>query len=266
MTTESHANRAAVTFEDVTAVLGDAVVLDRASATVPAGSCTAIVGPNGAGKTTLLMALLGRIPFRGHIAFAGGASRPRIGYVPQRLDFDRGLPLTAREFLCLNWQRRPLWLGLAKNHRLRAEALLAAVDAGHLAGRRAGDLSGGELQRLLLALALGRDPELLILDEPTSGVDFQAEEKVYLLLERLRRERGFTQIMVSHDIPGVARHASHVIGLNRRVVFEGAPGLTVTRDSLADAFAPPWERFAEPAGPSAHSRKGACHARPVAHP
>ena len=220
---------AAVTFEDVTAVLGDATVLEHVSASAPAGSCTVIVGPNGAGKTTLLLAILGRIAYRGRIAFGAGDSPPRLGYVPQRFDFDRGLPLTVREFLCLNWQRRPLWLGLAKKHRARAEELLALVETEHLAARRVGALSGGELQRLLLALALGRDPELLLLDEPTSGVDFHAEENVYSLLERLRRARGFTQIMVTHDIPGAARHATHVIGLNRRVIFEGAPEQTIAR-------------------------------------
>ncbi|MCX6357408.1 MAG: ATP-binding cassette domain-containing protein, partial [Candidatus Aureabacteria bacterium] len=111
-----------------------------------------IVGPNGAGKTTLLLALLGEVPYRGRIIISGheGGRCSRIGYVPQRLAFDRGIPITVTEFLTMGVQRKPLWLGINRPLRAQALQLLASVDAGYLAARRLGALSGGEMQRVLL--------------------------------------------------------------------------------------------------------------------
>lgn len=198
----------------------------------------ALVGPNGAGKTTLLLALLGDLPYRGTIrrtAIAGG--RPaRIGYVPQRLQFDRGLPMTVREFLAMGPQRRPLWLGTRRRVREAGRELLAAVGGEALEMRALGVLSGGELQRVLLALALQQDPDILVLDEPAAGVDVQGGYLLCELLERLRRERGFTQLMVSHDLPTVTHHATHVILLNRCVAAEGAPRTVLTEANLAAVF------------------------------
>jgi len=160
----------------------------------------------------------------------------RIGYVPQRLQFDRGLPMTARDFLVMGLQRRPLFLGTQRAVRGRAQDLLASVHAESLENRMLGVLSGGELQRVLLALALEQEPELLVLDEPASGVDVQGGQLFCELLERLRRERGFTQLMVSHDLPTITHHATHVIMLNRRVVAEGPPRDVLTPANLGAVF------------------------------
>ena len=228
----------AVAFEGVGVRLGGFDLLEEVTATVPRGGCTAVVGPNGAGKTTLLLALLGDLPYRGTIrrtAIAGG--RPaRIGYVPQRLQFDRGLPMTVREFLAMGPQRRPLWLGTRRRVREAGRDLLAAVGGEALETRALGVLSGGELQRVLLALALQQDPDILVLDEPAAGVDVQGGYLLCELLERLRRERGFTQLMVSHDLATVTHHATHVILLNRRVAAEGAPQAVLTEANLAAVF------------------------------
>lgn len=230
-------NRAAVTFTDVTVAMGGNTILDGVTARVPRGSSTAIVGPNGAGKTTLLLALLGQVSYRGRIDLAApGGGRPRIGYVPQRLSFDRGMPLTVLEFMAMGWQRLPFWFGIRKPHRDRARELLAPVKAGGLENRRLGALSGGELQRVLLALALGQNPDLLVLDEPASGVDFQGEHIFCELLEGLRRKLGFTQLMVSHDLATVTHHATHVICLNRKVAAEGPPREVLTNDTLTAIF------------------------------
>jgi zinc transport system ATP-binding protein len=184
------------------------------------------------------MALLRQVPSEGDISIPeakpGGA--PRIGYVPQRLQFDRGLPMTVRDFLVMGLQRQPLWLGTKRIHRERARGLLADVRAETLEGRMLGVLSGGELQRVLLALALAQDPDLLVLDEPASGVDIQGGLLFCELLERLRRERSFTQLMVSHDLATVTHHATHVILLNRRVVAEGPPREVLTPEHLASVF------------------------------
>lgn len=234
-----------VEFRDVSVRRGGLSILENVSAVVPAGSCTVVVGPNGAGKTTLLMALLGEIRHAGDIRIGvpaveetdgGKPRRPRVGYVPQRLSMDRGMPLTVTEFLVMGAQRTPLWTGARSAPKRRALALLERVQAEHLARRRLGGLSGGETQRVLLALALQRDPELLVLDEPSAGVDFQGEHLFCELLEELRAARGFTQIMVSHDLGMVAHHATHVIGLKRRVLAEGSPGEVLTGRVLTELF------------------------------
>lgn len=229
---------AAVAFSRVAVAFEGVSILDDVTASVPRGGCTAVVGPNGAGKTTFLMALLGQVPVRGDIRIGhlpDGRS-PRIGYVPQRLQFDRGLPLTVRDLLVMGPQRGPLWCGTRARHRDAARVLLQAVKAEPLEQRRLGALSGGELQRVLLALALQREPDLLVLDEPAAGVDVQGGYLFCELLERLRRERGFTELMVSHDLGTVAHHATHVILLNRRVVAEGSPGDVLTAPNLLGVF------------------------------
>ena len=229
---------AALRFEHLSVQRGGLQVLEDVNASVPRGSCTAIVGPNGAGKTTLLKALLGELPHQGGILFPDcpPGQRLRVGYVPQKLDFDRGLPLTVAEFLALGFQGRPLWFGVARRWRCRAEELLAAVQARKLVKRRLGALSGGELQRVLLALALLQDPELLLLDEPEAGVDFRGGFVFCELLESLRQERHFTQLMVSHDLSIVTHHATHVICLNRRVLAEGPPRETLLPATLSATF------------------------------
>ena len=228
----------AVAFEHVTVTLGGNTILDNISAKIPHGSCTAVVGPNGAGKTTMLMALLGEVSHTGTISVSrANQGRPlRIGYVPQRLQFDRGMPLTVREFLVMGWQRSPLWFGIRRVFADQARELLAAVNMEGLAQRRIGALSGGEMQRVLLALALGQKPGLLVLDEPASGVDFQGEHVFCELLDALRREQGFTQLMVSHDLSTVTHHATHVICLNRKVAAEGPPREVLTRETLMAIF------------------------------
>ena len=227
---------AAVRFEDVTIERGGISILDGVTATVPKGSCTAIIGPNGAGKTTLLMALLGEICYQGRIVLGEHTPTPRIGYVPQRLAFDRGMPLTVREFLAMGFQKKPLWFGIGADMHNRSSEMLALVKAEHLAKRKIGALSGGELQRVLLALALRQDPELLVLDEPSSGVDFRGELIFCELLDQLRHSKGFTQLMVSHDLATVTHHATHVICLNHKVAAEGPPRHTLTSVNLTAIF------------------------------
>lgn len=228
----------AAAFANVSVAFEGVTILDAVTASVPRGGCTAVVGPNGAGKTTLLMALLGQVPVQGEIRIAPlpDGRVPCIGYVPQRLQFDRGLPLTVGDFLVMGLQRSPLWCGIRARHRAAVRELLHAVKAASLEHRRLGALSGGELQRVLLALALQREPDLLVLDEPAAGVDVQGGYLFCELLERLRRERGFTELMVSHDLGTVAHHATHVILLNRRVAAEGPPGSVLTGPHLMAVF------------------------------
>ncbi|HUF85932.1 MAG TPA: metal ABC transporter ATP-binding protein [Thermohalobaculum sp.] len=170
-----------------------------------------IVGPNGAGKTTLLRALIGALrPGAGEVRRRPGL---RIGYTPQRLAIDRTMPLTVDRFLALGGARDPA---------ARATALETAGIAGFGAAQVAG-LSGGELQRAALARALLRAPHLLILDEPTQGLDQPGEAAFYRLIERVRRETGAAICMVGHDLHVVMSAADRVICLNGHVCCEGTP-------------------------------------------
>lgn len=226
----------AITFTNVSVAIGGHVILDSVSAHVPFGGATTIIGPNGAGKTTLVKALLGLIPYQGGIFFSKHGVLPRIGYVPQSIRTDGGLPLTVIEFLCLNWQRLPLWFGIRSRYCSQAMKLLEMVGIRELSNRRVCDLSGGELRRALLALALGREPELLVMDEPTSGIDFQGELSFYTLMNELRAKMGYTQLMVCHNLRAVKSHATHVICLNRKVTAEGDPESVLTPGKLTETF------------------------------
>ena len=225
-----------VRFEHVCVEAGGRIILEDIDAVAPAGGATVLMGPNGAGKTTLLHCLLGETAYTGSIVVSGAS---RVAHVPQQLVVERGLPLTVEEFLALDLQRRPVWLGLSQEARQRGLALLESVDAAGLARQRLGDLSGGELRRVLLASALGRDPDLLVLDEAEAGVDVHGERLFWEVLDKARNARGFTLIMVSHNLPLAAHYASHVICLNRKLLAQGPPRQTLTAKLLLALFGVP---------------------------
>jgi len=190
---------------------GGTEVLHDISLRVDAAEIVTIVGPNGSGKSTLLRALLGITPLA-----AGRVSRRpglRIGYVPQRLQIDRTLPMTARRFLSLPIRQTPV----------ASAAALARVGVPEVAERQMTDLSGGQFQRVLLARALLTEPDLLILDEPTQGLDQPGEAAFYRLIEELRRDTGCAVLMVSHDLHVVMSASDRVICLNGHICCEGTP-------------------------------------------
>lgn len=228
-----------VSFNHVSVENDGVTILTDISASIPRGGCTAIVGPNGAGKTTLVLTLLDEIPYSGTICFHGyDSDRPRFGYVPQSLSFDRGMPLTVLEFMAAFHQKRPLCFGIRKSLKTELLALLEKTGCVQLADRPLGALSGGELQRVMLSGALSQNPELLILDEPASGIDFKGGMVCCELLDRFRKERNFTQLMITHDLSTVLAHATHVICLNKRIVAEGDPMTILTPEVLAETFGP----------------------------
>lgn len=200
--------------------MGGHRILDRVSFDVAAGEAVAIVGPNGSGKTTLMKAMLGLVPFQGDIRILGvspaGLSpvARRIGYVPQHLDFDRTMPITVEELLSVH---------LAEHRNGATARALAAVGVADLQYRMIGVLSGGEFQRVLLALALLNNPEILFLDEPASGVDTEGVAEFYGLIQTLRAQKNMTIIMVSHDMDVVFRHATTVLCINHALICSGAP-------------------------------------------
>ncbi|HUP41289.1 MAG TPA: ATP-binding cassette domain-containing protein [Vicinamibacterales bacterium] len=189
---------------------GRQVLLSDFSLTVERGTLHAIVGPNGAGKTTLLSAMLGVVPFEGRIV-AHWKERGRIAYVPQQFQVDRTLPVTVADFLALTRQPRPVCFGVTRGTRTRVTQLLDRVSLNGFADRPLAALSGGELRRVLLANALDPLPELLMLDEPASGLD---ERSVRWLDETLMSLKGeMTVLMVSHDAEQVRRIADCVTDL-----------------------------------------------------
>lgn len=186
-------------------------VLTDISMQVRGGEIVTILGPNGSGKSTLLRALLGILsPASGKVSRRPGLV---IGYVPQRLAIDRTLPMTVRRFLSLP----------VRVSDTAAAAALARVGLPDVAGKQMADLSGGQFQRVLLARALLAKPHLLILDEPTQGLDQPAEAAFYRLIEEVRRETGVAVLMVSHDLHVVMAASDRVICLNGHICCEGTP-------------------------------------------
>jgi zinc transport system ATP-binding protein len=196
----------------VTVRIGRHELLSGVDLEVFPGEILSLVGPNGAGKTTLVRVLLGVIePSRGGVRRHPGLA---VGYVPQRLHVDPTLPLSVGRFLSVGRRRRD---------GARPADALAEVGAAHLERALIAELSGGEFQRVTLARALLRDPDLLILDEPAQGVDFNGQLELYALIERLRDERGCGVLLVSHDLHVVMAATDRVICLNRHVCCAGQP-------------------------------------------
>ena len=237
----------AIIFESVRLRRGGLCTLDNVNARVPRGSNTVLIGPNGAGKTSLLLCLLGQLKHEGRIdilPLADGSS-PRLAYVPQQLALDPHMPLLVREFLALGADHWPLWLGSRTRVREQAGRALALVGAEHLCNARMGRLSGGESRRVLLAAALLRNPDILVLDEAEAGVDVLGEQLFWQTLDAARRSLGFTQLMVSHNLSLAAHYASHIICLNRNVQAEGPPRLCLGSAQLLRLFGLPIHLYPE---------------------
>ena len=185
-----------------------------------------LIGPNGAGKTSLVRVLLGILqPNRGEVKRKAGLG---VGYVPQRLEVDRSIPLTVARFVALG----------RRSGDADVERALAEVGAQAVLERQLTELSGGELQRVVLARALVRSPELLVLDEPVRGVDYAGEAELYTLIGRLRSERGFGVLLVSHDLHIVMAQSDRVICLNHHVCCSGVPHSVAQHPEYARLFGP----------------------------
>lgn len=211
----------------------DRLVVDHVDFTVDRGDVVAIIGPNGSGKTTLLKAILGVVtPSEGAVHWEGS---PRIGYVPQRVDLERGFPMTVEELLLLKLTDRPFWRHDKATHA-RVSAELTRVGAGKLIEKRVSELSGGELQRVLIAFALVDRPDVLCLDEPSSGIDVEGEETIYNLIHRLAEQDKLTVLLVSHDLDIVFKYATKVICINRKLMCAGVPSRVLTPEMIQEAY------------------------------
>jgi zinc transport system ATP-binding protein len=203
---------------DCAVVLDGQTLLSKISFTVRKGEALAVIGPNGAGKTLLFKALLGLVPFSGRIVWQAGL---RIGYVPQKFPVDKTVPLTVREFFLLKAKR--FWFPNETFLKHLSHELSLVGLSQEVLARPVGELSGGQLQRLLIAWAMLDHPEVMLFDEPTAGIDIGFEETVYHLLQRLQKERGTTILLISHELNIVYRYADQVLCLNRVMLCHGKP-------------------------------------------
>lgn len=206
--------------------MGGAEILQDVSFHLHCGEIVALIGPNGAGKSSLFKAILGQFPHTGTIEFqrAGGdKTRPLIGYVPQSPAFDRGDPVSVFDFFSAAVSDWPVFLPSPRRLRTRIRACLERVHGEGLMDKRLGDLSGGELQRVLLALALEPLPHILILDEPLSGVDIDGERQLLDMLDEIRRTYDLSIFLSTHDFATLGQFADKVILLKNTVLRAGPP-------------------------------------------
>ena len=204
------------------------------------GEITAVIGRNGAGKSTLFKAILDELPHQGEVVFSGhngtpAHKRPRIGYVPQSLNVDPGSPATVLDMAVTFTSRWPAFLPTPRRLRQEIADHFARFAAQDLLDRPVGRLSGGELQRVLLALATRPQPDMLLLDEPVSGVDEAGLQLFYDCLDRLRRE-DMVLLLISHDLDFVRQHADRVLLLDGGVLACGAPAEVFASPAFDKAF------------------------------
>lgn len=205
---------------------GGEVILSDVSFQLHCGELTVVIGVNGAGKTTLVKSILGEIRHEGNVQFESHhgdkINSVTIGYVPQHFDFDRSMPVSVEDFLLIGRTNSPVCLKRSKRISAELDEALESVGCLELKKKRLGDLSGGELQRIMLVNALHPLPELLILDEPVSGVDVAGSEKFYRAIMNLKKNYHIAIAMVSHDLGIVQKYADRVVLINKTVLKEGS--------------------------------------------
>jgi zinc transport system ATP-binding protein len=226
--------------EGVTVEFEGKRVLDDVSFFIPRGEFVCLCGPNGAGKSTLLKTILGLIePTSGTIEVMGkppGKAGRAIGYVPQRKTFDRDFPATALELIVANL--RGGWpLFVRKEERDKARSALRRVGGEKLVDKALADLSGGETQRVFLARALVTDPALIVLDEPTAGVDVAGRSELLEIMEAISASEELSAILVTHNIAAVSRTAERIVYLDKRVIAWGLPNELIGKERFTALFA-----------------------------
>lgn len=226
--------------EHITVRVGGETLVEDVSLHAHCGEITAVIGRNGAGKSTLFKAVLDQLPHEGTVSFSGHDGvpthrKPRVGYVPQSLNIDSGSPATVLDLAVSLTSRWPAFLPVPRRLREEMRAHFARFAADGLLDRPVGRLSGGELQRVLLGLAVRPRPDMLVLDEPVSGVDEAGLDSFYQLLEQLRQE-DMVILLISHDLPFVQRCADRVLLLDKRVLAAGTPKEVFASPAFRQAF------------------------------
>ena len=225
--------------QNVSVKIGKDAILHDVNMHLHCGQIVALIGPNGAGKSTLLKAVLGEREYDGIISFSVPGQRNRkalIGYVPQSPTFDPGDPVTVADLFSCCMSRRPAFLGLNKQFRKHVLSCLERVHGEDLIDKRIGTLSGGELQRVLLALALDPIPNILILDEPLSGVDVEGMETLMDMLDELRQDYDLSILMTTHDFSMLSRYADNVVLIDHAVIAQGSADDVLNSEGFRQVF------------------------------
>ena len=225
--------------QDLSVKIGNAHILDNINLHVHCGEMVALIGPNGAGKSTLLKAILGEQEYSGVISFSVPGQRNRkmkIGYVPQSPTFDPGDPVSVADLFACCMTRQPAFLGITKKMRNKIEECLNRVHSEDLIDKRVGALSGGELQRVLLALALEPLPNILILDEPLSGVDVEGITALMDMLDDIRKTYDLSILMTTHDFGILETYADNVVLVNHGIICQGQPAEVLNSPDFFHVF------------------------------
>lgn len=229
-----------IEMKNISVTSGEDTLLNQVNLTFRCGELTALIGKNGAGKTTLLKTLLGERQYEGRISFTDHHGTvlptPRIGYVPQQLDFDKSMPVSVADFIAATKGGKAVWLGKNKKMQDNIRRMLGSMECGYLADRRLGALSGGELQRVMLAMATDPVPDLLVLDEPVSGVDMAGLDLFYKRIMELRDKQHMAVLLVSHDLNLIRRYADKVVLLDKTIVAEGDAEQVFQTEAFQEAF------------------------------
>ncbi|MFH2018880.1 MAG: metal ABC transporter ATP-binding protein [bacterium] len=223
-----------IAVKKLTYKFGDFDALSDISFEIEKGDMTAIIGPNGSGKTTLLTNIIGIYkPFSGSVKIAGKYPRQvikNIGYVPQKFEFDRDIPITVYEFMALEK------CGNEEHARVNIGKALQDVGLINMEKNKLGELSGGQFQRVMIARALLHEKEILIFDEPSTGIDIVGGQTIYDLIKEINKKRNTTCLIVSHELNVVNKYASKVICLNKRMICVGAPEKVITPENLKQLY------------------------------
>jgi ABC-type Mn2+/Zn2+ transport system ATPase subunit len=230
--------RQLIATKNLSVAYGPTTVVDHVSTTISTGDFVGIVGPSGAGKTSLLRAMLGTVPVsHGTIERADGL---RVGYVPQLETVDWNFPVTVRDVVLMAAHRRSPRPWVPKAERTRADDLLGHLGVPDLGDRHIRALSGGQQQRVFLARALFGQPDILLLDEPTSGVDVRTRHEVLHLLGDLNDE-GLAVVLTTHDLNGIAAHLPRLLCINKSIIGEGSPHQVLTPSVLEATYGAPMD-------------------------
>lgn len=225
--------------QNLSVKIGTEQILHDVNMHVHCGELVALIGPNGAGKSTFLKTILGHLDYDGVIAFSAPGQRdrrPRIGYVPQSPIFDPGDPVSVADLFACCMSKRPAFWGLSKSMRQKVLDCLERVHGEDLIDKRVGSLSGGELQRVLLALALEPIPNILILDEPLSGVDVEGMGTLMEMLDEIRKTYDLSILMTTHDFSTLEKYADQVVLIDRTVLSQGNPQEVLSSDAFRQVF------------------------------
>ena len=202
-----------------------------------------LIGRNGAGKSTLVKAILGEIPHQGKIVFQTPEGRSlkktstlRIGYVPQSLNIDKGTPVSVYDFMASYISKVPVFLLKSKKTFRKIQEALAVFEVEDCIERQLSNLSGGQLQRVLLSLAILNEPNLLLLDEPVSGIDKKGMNLFYETIDKLKKNYDVAIILVSHDLELVKKYADEVVLIDRKVLRKGTPSSVFASREFKEVF------------------------------